>query len=53
MSLLFLYNYLSKNISNLKGVGIKTKKLLKKKNIENLKLNMSLIIIKIIKIIIL
>ncbi len=31
MSLSPLYNYLTKNISDLKGVGIKIKKLLKKK----------------------
>ena len=36
MSLSPLYNYLTKNISDLKGVGIKIKKLLKKKNIEKI-----------------
>ncbi len=36
MSLSSLYNFLTKNISTLKGVGTKTKKLLKKKNIEKI-----------------
>ena len=30
-------NFLTKNVSALKGVGTKTKKLLKKKNIEKIK----------------
>ena len=36
MSLSFKYDFLTKNVSNLEGVGPKIKKLLKRKNIEKI-----------------